>query len=56
MQYKIDYHLLNLLTLADRIIEIISYVDFALATAVGPFNYTFVELQAFLARPEGPFV
>jgi len=56
MQYKVDYHLLNILTLADRTMEILSYVDFALARAVGSFNYAFAEIQAFLAHPEGAFI
>jgi len=56
MQYKIDYHLLNLLTVADRTSEVISCVEFALAIKVGSWNYALAEMQAFLAYPSGPFV
>ncbi len=56
MQYKIAYHIFNMLTLADRTMEIISHVEFALATAVGPWNYASAEIQAFMAHPEGAFL
>jgi hypothetical protein len=56
VQYKISYHIFNILTLADRTMEIISCAEFALATAVGPWNYALAELQAFLAHPEGAFL
>jgi len=56
VQYKIAYHIFNILTLADRTMEIISYVEFALATAVGPFNYAYAEIRAFMAHPEGAFL
>jgi hypothetical protein len=56
VQYKIAYHIFNILTLADRTMEIISYIEFALATAVGPWNYASAEIQAFMAHPEGAFL
>lgn len=56
VQYKIAYHIFNILTLADRTMEIISYIEFALATAVGPWNYAYAEIQAFMAHPEGAFL
>jgi len=56
MQYKIAYHIFNILTLADRTMEVISYVEFALATAVGPLNYAYAEIRAFMAHPEGAFL
>jgi glutamine amidotransferase-like uncharacterized protein len=55
MQYKIAYHIFNLITLADRTMEIILHVEYTLAAAVGPWNYASAELQAFLAHPEGAF-
>jgi len=56
VQYKIAYHIFNILTLADRTMEIISHIEFALATAVGPWNYASAEIQAFMAHPEGAFL
>jgi len=56
LQYKIDYHLLNIITLADRTMEIVSYDEFALATAVGPWNYASAEMQAFMAHLEGAII
>jgi hypothetical protein len=56
VQYKIAYHIFNLLTLADRTMEIISYTEFALAAAVGSWNYASSEIQAFMAHPEGAFL
>ncbi|MGA2309179.1 MAG: BPL-N domain-containing protein [Candidatus Bathyarchaeia archaeon] len=56
VQYKIEYPLLNMLTLADRVNEVISYVEYALGSAVGPWNYASAEIQAFIAHPQGPFV
>lgn len=56
VQYKIAYHLLNMLTLADRVSEVISYVEYALSSAVGPWNYASAEIQAFFAHPQGPFM
>jgi len=56
VQYKIAYHIFNILTLADRTMEIISYIEFALATAVGSWNYASAEIQAFMAHPEGAFL
>lgn len=56
IQYKIAYHILNLITLADRTMEVVSYTEFALAAAVGSWNYAFAETQAFIAHPEGPFL
>ena len=56
VQYKIAYHIFNILTLADRTMEIISHTEFALATAVGPWNYASAEIQAFMAHPEGAFL
>jgi glutamine amidotransferase-like uncharacterized protein len=56
VQYKIAYHIFNILTLADRTMEIISHVEFALATAVGSWNYASAEIQAFIAHPEGAFL
>jgi glutamine amidotransferase-like uncharacterized protein len=56
IQYKIAYHVFDLVILADRTAEVISYMEFALATAVGPWNYASAEIQAFLAHPEGAFL
>jgi glutamine amidotransferase-like uncharacterized protein len=56
VQYKIAYHIFNMLTLADRTMEVISHIEFALATAVGPWNYAAAEIQAFIAHPEGAFL
>jgi glutamine amidotransferase-like uncharacterized protein len=56
VQYKIAYHIFNLLTLADRTMEIISYTEFALAAAVGSWNYASSEIQAFMTHPEGAFL
>ena len=56
VQYKIAYHVFNVLTLADRTMEIISHIEFALASAVGPWNYASAEIQAFMAHPEGAFL
>jgi glutamine amidotransferase-like uncharacterized protein len=56
VQYKIAYHLLNMLTLADRVLEVVSYVEYALSSAVGPWNYASAEIQAFVAHPQGPFM
>jgi len=56
VQYKIDYHLLNMVTLADRVSEVISYVEYALSSTVGPWNYASAEIQAFFAHPQGPFM
>ncbi len=56
VQYKIAYHLLNMLTLADRVSEVISYVEYALSSAVGPWNYASADIQAFFAHPQGPFM
>lgn len=56
VQYKIAYHIFNILTLADRTMEIISHSEFALATAVGSWNYASAEIQAFIAHPEGAFL
>jgi glutamine amidotransferase-like uncharacterized protein len=56
VQYKIAYHIFNILTLADRTMEVISHIEFALASAVGPWNYASAEIQAFMAHPEGAFL
>ncbi len=56
VQYKIASRVFDLITLADRTAEVISHVEFTLATAVGPWNYAFADIQAFLAHPEGAFV
>jgi glutamine amidotransferase-like uncharacterized protein len=56
VQYKIAYHIFNLLTLADRTSEVISHMEFALASSVGQWNYALAELQAFFAHPEGAFL
>jgi hypothetical protein len=45
-----------MITLADRTAEVISHMEFALATAVGPWNYALAEMQAFFAHPEGAFM
>jgi hypothetical protein len=56
VQYKIAYRMFDMITLADRTAEVISQVEFALATAVGQWNYAYVDLQAFFAHPEGAFL
>lgn len=53
VQYKIDENLLNIQTLGDRTMEIVSQSDYALASAVGPFAYASAQLQAAWAYPEG---
>jgi glutamine amidotransferase-like uncharacterized protein len=55
-QYKIDYHLLNLITIGDRTREILSFVNHVLAGSVGSWGYAFAELQAFFAFPGGRFL
>jgi len=56
VQYKISYHIFNLLTLADRVSEVISYVEYDLSSGVGPWSYASAEIQAFFAHPQGPFM
>jgi len=56
VQYKIAYPVFDMITLADRTAEVISHMEFALATAVGPWNYALAEMQAFFAHPEGAFL
>lgn len=56
MQYKIDYHLLNIITIADRTRELLSFVDHVLAGAVGAWSYAIVEFQAFVVYPGGRFL
>jgi glutamine amidotransferase-like uncharacterized protein len=56
VQYKIAYHIFNLLTLADRISEVVSNTEFALASAVGSWSYSYAEIRAFFAHPEGAFL
>ncbi|MFW9837578.1 MAG: BPL-N domain-containing protein [Candidatus Thorarchaeota archaeon] len=54
-QYKVDYHLLNLITIGDRTREILSFVNHVLAGSVGSWSYAIVELQAIIAHPGGRF-
>ncbi len=56
MQYKIDYHLLNIITIGDRTREILSFVDHALAGLVGAWSYGIVELQAYIVYPGARFL
>jgi len=54
-QFKIDYHMLNLITLGDRAREVASYVEYTIASAVGSWAYALAEWNAALAQPGGLF-
>jgi len=53
MQYKIDTSLLNLMTRAQQTTEVLSVTEYALATKMGPWQYTWTMLGAFLTNPKG---
>jgi hypothetical protein len=54
LQYRIGYHLFNLLMWGDRTKEAILYVDSIMAHNY-PMDYLKAELSAFVAYPAGPF-
>jgi len=56
VQYKIASRVFDLITLADRTAEVISHVEFGLATAVGSWNYALADIEAFFAHTEGALV
>jgi len=55
-QFKIDTHLLNMMTIGDRAREVCSYLTFAVASEVGAWAYALAEWQATIYEPGGPFV
>ncbi|MFX0068724.1 MAG: hypothetical protein ACFE7I_06595 [Candidatus Hodarchaeota archaeon] len=55
-QYKIDRHMINMMTIGDRVREVCSYLNFVVASEVGAWAYALAEWQATIYEPGGPFV
>ncbi|MFX0096894.1 MAG: BPL-N domain-containing protein [Candidatus Hodarchaeota archaeon] len=55
-QFKIDTHLLNMMTIGDRVREVCSFLNFVVASEVGAWAYALAEWQATIYEPGGPFV
>lgn len=52
-QFKIDQFLLNMITIGDRIRDVTSYLDHAIAMEVGAWAYAVAEWQAAVYQPAG---
>jgi glutamine amidotransferase-like uncharacterized protein len=55
-QFKIDQHLLNMMTIGDRARDVLAYLDYQIASEIGAWAYAAAEWQATLHQPAGAFV
>ena len=53
MQYKVDNHLLNLMTIAHQAEEAISLANYVAAEQTGSWAYAMKTIKAFFANPIG---
>lgn len=53
MQFKTDYHLLNILTIGAKTREVLSMTNFAAAQALGSHRYALASTKAFISHPIG---
>ncbi len=53
MQYKVNYHLLKLVSHADRVEEVLSLNNYILADSLGQFSNTYITLRSLFAHPGG---
>lgn len=53
MQFKTDYHLLNILTVGEKAREVLSMTSFAAAQALGSSKYALASTKAFMSYPVG---